>query len=1549
MVKKIEPTKKLQLEASSNVRDIFENAVECISRIDRQGTYLSVNANYAEVYGYQLDEMMGMPWKDSIHQDDIETAEKAREEMLAMGRSEINIRGIRKNETVFYKHIVMVKGLDNGKSPVSHYCFIQDITDQTLDERKLFKEVEFNYRKFQTLVDLQPECCNQISKDGELIYMNAAGLAMIDADSLQQVKGLCVYELIAEEHREKFKLLNQRVFAGETAVLEFEIVGLKGTRRWMETHARPVKDSFGSVVEHLAVTRDITERKQTEIALQEREQQYSELINDIDAIVWEVELPDFLFTFVSEPAVKILGYPIDNWYQPNFWLEHLHPEDRDTAYNFCAIQTEQGIDHQFEYRMLAANGAIIWMRDIVHIVDSESGAPEKLRGVMFNITQQKETEAAFRTSQKRLSQAVETSPDIIVMTRFEDGKMIEVNKGFTISTGFTEEEALGKTSVELNIWPSKKNREEYVSLLKEHGSLSNVEFEFKRKNGELYPGAISTSLIEHNGEQCTLSITRDISGLKNTENLLSRTNRALMVLNRCNHSLVHITDEKKLLESVCDIVTNIGDYRMSWVGYPKHDAKKGVTPMAVSGFEEDYLNNAMSWADEPIGRGPTGTCIRTNKPYICRDIATDFNFTPWRQSALARDYASMIALPLSIDNQSLGALLIYSSKINAFDVEEVELLTHLSDNLSYGIQAIRVRHENEKTEKLIKLENEIFQLIHEGLPINELCCLVVNKIEQVLVETICSINLLDKEGKYLWSVAAPSLPIAYIEAIDGFEIGPTVGSCGSAAFFNKHIVVPDIENDPLWKDYVELARTYNLKACYSTPIRRTDGSVIGTISNYYHTVQESAADIFLMEHVAQILGGVFEREKIAEALRESEERFALAMEGASDGLWDWKIESNNIYYSPKWRSMLGLGVDNEHSGIETFTALLHPDDIEKTFKGVEDYISGRTSNYSLEFRMRHKDGHYVDILSRGFGVKNNAGVVVRLVGTHVDISERKHAEQALKNSEIQFRTLYDDTPAMFFNANADGEILTVNEYGANQLGYDVEELIGNNVNTIIHKNDRKNAREKIKQCFEMPEVVHRWELRKLHKDGHIIMVRETVRVVTDVQGEPTLFIVCEDISEAFRLSEELSYQATHDALTGLINRAEFERRLRRVLDANQSMSEEHAICYLDLDQFKIINDTCGHLAGDELLRQLSELLLNKVRKRDTLARLGGDEFGVLMEHCGITHARRVSNSLRKIVEEFRFVWKDKKFSIGVSIGLVPISVDIGNVNDVLSAADAACYAAKDAGRNRVHVYSADDKQLSQRRGEMKWVGRINHALEEDLFVLYYQKIVLVKASEEKGEHYELLLRMKAKDGSIIPPGAFLSAAERFGLSTKIDHWVVNAAFSWLATHPAKQKKLELCTINLSGQTLGNDKFMKFLLNKLDENLVPADKICFEITETSAIANLANAIRFIKKIKEKGCRFALDDFGSGVSSFGYLKNLPVDYLKIDGAFVRDIVTDKIDRAMVKSINEIGQIMGKKTIAEFVENDAILKELEKIGVDYAQGYGIAKPRALINTKK
>jgi diguanylate cyclase (GGDEF)-like protein len=430
-----------------------------------------------------------------------------------------------------------------------------------------------------------------------------------------------------------------------------------------------------------------------------------------------------------------------------------------------------------------------------------------------------------------------------------------------------------------------------------------------------------------------------------------------------------------------------------------------------------------------------------------------------------------------------------------------------------------------------------------------------------------------------------------------------------------------------------------------------------------------------------------------------------------------------------------------------------------------------------------------------------------------------------------------------------------------------------------------------------------------------------------------------------RYQEDLSFQATHDPVTSLVNRREFERRLHVVVNATKHERSQHALIYMDLDQFRVINDTCGHTAGDAYLRQVGGLLHEKLRKHDTLGRLGGDEFGVLLEHCPEEHAIRIANELFATIQGFRFIWEGRSFTLGVSIGVVFLDEHSESLSRVLSVVDAACFAAKDGGRNRIHVYRDDDSTLVKRHGEMQWVSRITEAVEQGRFHLYYQLIVPVGSQEKEGVHFEFLLRMQERNGKIIPPGSFLPAAERYNLMLGLDRWVTQTAFEWLANHPEQMQELGLCTINLSGHSLGDADFMDFMIEKFNEGRVPPEKICFEITETAAIGNLMKATRFMSVLKSRGCCFSLDDFGSGLSSFAYLKNLPVDYLKIDGIFVKDIVDDPIDYAMVKAINEMGHVMGKRTVAEFVEKDTILVKLREIGVDYAQGYGIAKPRPLV----
>jgi diguanylate cyclase (GGDEF)-like protein len=430
------------------------------------------------------------------------------------------------------------------------------------------------------------------------------------------------------------------------------------------------------------------------------------------------------------------------------------------------------------------------------------------------------------------------------------------------------------------------------------------------------------------------------------------------------------------------------------------------------------------------------------------------------------------------------------------------------------------------------------------------------------------------------------------------------------------------------------------------------------------------------------------------------------------------------------------------------------------------------------------------------------------------------------------------------------------------------------------------------------------------------------------------------LKDSARSEARLRYQASHDALTGLFNRHEFERRAKRLISTSQNDKKEHALCFMDLDQFRVVNDTCGHIAGDELLRQLGQVIQDAMRNSDILARLGGDEFGILMENCTENQAHRAVTELQNAIQDFQFSWHRNSFRIGVSIGLVAISETTSSLTELLKQADAACYMAKDLGRNRIHVYQPEDTQIAQRHGEMQWVTRINQALEESRYTLYAQNIVPLNKSTDK--QYELLLRMVGEDGNIISPDSFLRAAERYDLMHKLDAWVVAKALVTLASNPAFVEQIQFISINLSGQSITSDKFLDSVIAQIKELRIEASKICFEITETAAISNLRAASNFISSLRELGCHFALDDFGSGLSSFGYLKNLPVDYLKIDGMFVKDIVEDPIDYAMVRSINNIGHVMGMKTIAESVESNEIKGMLKKIGVNYAQGYEIGRPQ-------
>jgi len=681
------------------------------------------------------------------------------------------------------------------------------------------------------------------------------------------------------------------------------------------------------------------------------------------------------------------------------------------------------------------------------------------------------------------------------------------------------------------------------------------------------------------------------------------------------------------------------------------------------------------------------------------------------------------------------------------------------------------------------------------------------------------------------------------------------------------------------------------------------------------------------------------------ALEEAEEKWRTVTANSPDNMILLDLEGTILFIN---RALPGFTAESVvGTSIYQYTAAGSHAAMAECFQRVIQ--NGRPDGFEVESQATGDTRYYetrVAPVRRG-------GKIVALTLSARDVTAHRRALAEIKRLHHHVSTLLEATGEGVFGVDTALRCTFVNRAAADLLGYRVEDLLGQDMHELIHNRTEDGSVLPRSACS-----IHRTvaEQHSFLVDEDVLWTRGGDAIPVQYSSNPLIVdgqvtgavVIFRNIAEARAIARKMDYLATHDSLTGLVNRREFEQRVRRELDAIRAEGGEHVVCYLDLDQFKVVNDTCGHAAGDELLRQLTMLLHHKVRQGDTLARLGGDEFGVLATHCSLQDGLRVADELRRVVRDFRFVWEDKTFTLGVSIGVALIDANTVSVGNVLTEADTACYMAKDAGRNRVHVYQADDAAIAKRRGEMQWISRIHEALENSRFILHAQPIVSVvpasRGAAAAERRFEVLVRMLDPIEGEVPPGAFIPAAERYNLMTAVDRWVVSKTLHWLAEHRLDCEDVVSWTINLSAQSLNDPAFLEFVQNELRDSAVAPARICFEITETAAVANLQSAVRFMRALKQLGCTFALDDFGSGMSSLAYLKTLPVDYLKIDGNFVRDIVDDPVDRAMIEAVNRIATVMGLRTVAEFVENDAILQKLHKIGVDFAQGFAVGRPRPL-----
>jgi diguanylate cyclase (GGDEF)-like protein/PAS domain S-box-containing protein len=807
--------------------------------------------------------------------------------------------------------------------------------------------------------------------------------------------------------------------------------------------------------------------------------------------------------------------------------------------------------------------------------------------------------------------------------------------------------------------------------------------------------------------------------------------------------------------------------------------------------------------------------------------------------------------------------------------------------------------------------------------------------------------LLDRKAGELSVEQAPALTDEFKLGLDFVKVDPDSLTCGSAVYHTQDRITPDIEADEGWRRTSKLAKKHGISAAWSFLVYGAAGRVIGTLDVYVDECRAPTTDeLDKLSGMARLAGIAVKRQQDEDKLRTSEARYRGLFENVIDGVYIASREGEIVTANPALVEMLGFdSVEDLKSSGKTTLLYVNPIDRERVFARLE--AEGIVKNF--EYRLRRKDGTQIVVLENSRAIRDERGQIIAHEGTITDITDRKRAETRIFEEKERAQVTLQSIGDGVITTDADGMVDYINPVAQDLTGWDMRSARNTavaDIMMIVNEHTRATVENPVIRCLKEGRVVTLAENSILiNRNGEEVPIQDSAAPIRDRIGNIIgSVMVFHDVSKESRLFRQLSYQASHDTLTGLINRREFENQLIAKLDETRNGDEQsHALLYVDLDQFKVVNDTFGHTAGDALLRQLSEQIQANIRSTDTLARLGGDEFGILLERCSEARAVEVAEDIRNAVEGYRFEWKDSFTTIRCSIGVVMIGSDDVDVAKVMSSADVACYSAKDMGRNQVHLYQDSDASL--RHEEMKWVSRITSAVEEDRFELFYQPIIGIGDAECSARgHYELLLRMRDEDGNIVEPNQFIPAAERYNLMSTLDRWVIHEALTELADRKGSDGAQYTLAINLSGTSLSEDRFLDFVIEELEKQDLPHGAICFEITETAAISNLSRVVHFMQTLKKLGCKFSLDDFGSGLSSFTYLKNLPVDYLKIDGQFIRNVNEDEVDESMVKAISSVGRAMGIETIAERVENKKVLDKLASLGIEFAQGYYIARPASV-----
>ncbi len=854
--------------------------------------------------------------------------------------------------------------------------------------------------------------------------------------------------------------------------------------------------------------------------------------------------------------------------------------------------------------------------------------------------------------------------------------------------------------------------------------------------------------------------------------------------------------------------------------------------------------------------------------------------------------------------------------------------------------------ERKRNELLAAGDRRVFERITSDADLTVTLEAITETAERVTPDGFCTISLYDAETNALTHVAGQRLPKPYLDAKRRVEVGPRNGSCAAAVFLQRQVIVAEITRDALWEHVRGPAVQAGMRACWSTPVRASDGRVLGTVALYFRQPRSPLRrDFELMSRLTALAGIAIERKRSEDALRRSEAQYRSLFENVIEGVYRSTVQGKFEAVNPALVQMLGYESADALLAIpDTASLYANPAERERLLAALHRDGIVREA----ESQLRRRDGTLITAQENARVIRAPGGRILGYEGTLTDTTERKRAELQLYEEKEKAQVTLQCIGDAVITTDADGRVEYLNPVAEELTGWNSHEARGRpvaEVFNVISEATRAPVDSPIVLCLLEGRVVDMEEPSLLvSRRGQEISVQDSAAPIRDRSGRLIgVVMVFHDVSHERRLQRALSYQATHDQLTGLINRREFEHRLNEaLLTARNDPGVRHVVMYLDLDQFKVVNDTCGHQAGDRLLKQITSVLQTRVRASDLLARLGGDEFGVLLHDCDMDMAQRIAEDLRQAIQDFRFVWQDRVMNVGVSIGLAGMDGEGDTLSTIMSAADVACYSAKESGRNRVHRYS--DGRVPERHREMQWVSRINRACDEDRLELFCQPIVPIRNDSAAVRQFELLLRMRDENGELVQPNEFIPAAERFNLMPAIDRWVVRQACRKLAHRrgtgaPVAPYSL---AINVSTTTINDEQFLDFVLAELAASDLHPGALCFELTETTAMTSLAAATHFIRELRKRDVRFSLDDFGSGLSSFMFLKNLPVDFIKIDGQFVHNVAHDPIDRSMVDAITQIAGTMGIATLAERVDSPEVLEQLAAIGVQYAQGRFVAPPQ-------